>query len=182
MEADGSRPVCADVVAAKAGHTPRPCAAMEAARSGVSLLPGGSTHLHLVDLRCAFDPACSRPTVRLAPLDRDAPPLSCRFVGYTKSPVVVSFWFARSLIGIESPTVRRPRAFYSGIGINFIDTISEYYVHLLRATGLLLCIGPQHRCPCVRFAVASPSSSSVHRQLCCAIPATPSVCTRSSFC
>ena len=88
--------------------------------------------------------------MRLAPPNRDAPPLSCHLAGYTRSPAVVSFWFARSLIGIESPTTRRPRAFYSDIGINFIDTVSEYYAHLLRATGLLLCrlIRPQHRRPC----------------------------------
>jgi len=51
-----------------------------------------------------------------------------------------------------------------GIGIDFIDTVSEYYAHLLRATGLLLCrlLGPQHHCPCVRFAVASTSPSLVH--------------------
>ena len=99
--------------------------------------------------------------------------------GYTRSAAAVSFWFARSLIGIESPTARRPRAFYSNIDIDFIDTVFEYYVHLRRATGLLLCslIEPQHCCPCVRFAVASPSPSSVHRRLCCAIPAAPSVCT-----
>jgi hypothetical protein len=35
------------------------------------------------------------------------------------------------VIGIESPTAHRPRAFYSGIGIDFIDIVSEYYVHLL---------------------------------------------------
>ena len=89
-----------------------------------------------------------------------------------------------SLIGIESPTAHRTRAFYSDIGIDFIDNVSEYYVHLLQATGLLLChlIEPQHRCPCVRFAVASPSPSSMHQQLCCAIPTVPSVYTRSSSC
>jgi hypothetical protein len=37
------------MVAARAGHTPRPCATMEAARSGVSLLLGGYVHLHLID-------------------------------------------------------------------------------------------------------------------------------------
>ena len=44
------------VVAARPGHTPRPFAAMEAAKSGVSLLPGGSAHLHLVDLRWRLRP------------------------------------------------------------------------------------------------------------------------------
>jgi hypothetical protein len=29
------------------------------------------------------------------------------------------FWFAQSLIGIGSPTARRPRAYYFGIGIDF---------------------------------------------------------------
>jgi hypothetical protein len=29
------------------------------------------------------------------------------------------FWFARSLIGIESPTARQPCVYYFGIGIDF---------------------------------------------------------------
>ena len=62
-------PSRAAMVAAKAGHTPRPCAAMEAARSGVSLLSGGSVHLHLVDLRWRFRPRMFVTRVRLASLD-----------------------------------------------------------------------------------------------------------------
>jgi hypothetical protein len=63
-----------------------------------------------------------------------------------------------------------------------INTIAGYYVHLLRATGLQLCrlIGPQHRRPCVRFAVASPPPTTIasmhlrhHHGTPCA-PAAPS--------
>jgi hypothetical protein len=51
-----------------------------------------------------------------------------------------------------------------------IDTIAEYYAHLLQATGLLLCrlIGPQHRRPCVRFTVTCASMTMLHNP-CCAI-------------
>jgi len=49
-------PSRAAVVAARASHMPRPCAAIEAARSGVSLLSGGSAHLHLIDLRWRLRP------------------------------------------------------------------------------------------------------------------------------
>jgi hypothetical protein len=194
-------PSRAALVAARPGHTPRPCTAMEAAESGVSLLLGGSTHLHHVDPRRRLRPRASP--------DRVAPPLSCHLAGYIRSPAAVSFWNARSLIGIELPIARRPRAYYSGIGIEWaigcpgtpsvvhlpsphgcmphwlvINTIAGYYVHILRATGLQLCrlIGPQHRRPCVRFVVASISPSPVHRQLCCIIPVALSVCTRSLSC
>jgi hypothetical protein len=84
----------AAVVVARSGHTPRPYVAMEATRSGVSLLLSGSAHLHHVD--------------------RVAPPPSCCLARYTRSPTVVSFWFARSLIRIESPTACRPRVYFSG--------------------------------------------------------------------
>ena len=40
-------PSCATMVAVRAGHMPRPYAAMDAARSIVSLLSGGSVHFHL---------------------------------------------------------------------------------------------------------------------------------------
>jgi len=144
--------------------------------------------IHLVDLRWRFRPRVfvTRRAPCAARSGHTAAVMSSCWVHLICccSAAAVSFWFAGSLIGIESPTARRPRAFYSTIGIDFIDTVSEYYVHLLRAIGLLLCrlIGPQHRCPCVHFVVASSSPSSVHRRLCCAIPAAPSVCTRSSSC
>ena len=100
-------------------------------------------------------PSCALHRVTLPP--------SCRLARYTRSPAAVSFWFARSLIRIESPTACRPRTFYSGIGIDFIDTVSEYCAHLLRAIGLLLCrlIGPQHRRPCLA------SSLHLHRRHLC---------------
>jgi hypothetical protein len=112
-------PSRAAMVAARPGHTPRPCTAMEAARSGVSLLSGGSAHLDHVDPRRCLRPRASATAVLLMLPDRVAPPPSCRLAGYTRSPVAVSFWFARSLIGNESPTARRPRAYYSGIGIDW---------------------------------------------------------------
>jgi len=110
-------PSHAAMVVARASHMPRPCAAMEAARSGVSLLSGGICPSP--PRRSALAP--STPRVHdPPPPDRDAPPPSCRLARYTQSPAVVSFWFAQSLIGIESPTVRRPRAFYLSISIDFI--------------------------------------------------------------
>jgi hypothetical protein len=49
----------AAVVAARVGRMPRPRAAMEAARSSVSLLSGGSAHLHHVDPRQRLRPRAS---------------------------------------------------------------------------------------------------------------------------
>ena len=157
MEADGSRPVSCH----RGGGQARPHAS--------TLRCHGGSQIWRVAVAGRICPSPPRRSA-LAPSTprvRDPPcALRCPIrTGYTRSAAAVSFWFARSLIGIESPTARRPRAFYSTIGIDFIDTVSEYYVHLLRATGLMLCclIRPQHHCPCVRFAVASPSSSYVHR-------------------
>ena len=58
-------PSRAAVVAARPGHTPRPCTAMLAARSGVSLLSGGSAYLHHVNPQrapsapCVNDSSCA---------------------------------------------------------------------------------------------------------------------------
>jgi hypothetical protein len=162
---------------------------------------------------------------RATPRDRDLPcapgrpPLAARFaagrrpIGPRRHRRVVllgtpdpllSFWFTRSMIGIESPTAHRPRVYFSNTSMaKSYDPLSPSN----RAAGLLLCrlIGPQHRRLCVHFVVASTASwlgcvtssghnttacvhitvastspSHAHRRLCCAIFATPSVCTRSS--
>jgi hypothetical protein len=186
-------PSRAAMVAARPGHTPRPCTAMEAARSGVSLLSGGSAHLHHVN-------PCRRPTKHLAPPDQVTPPPSCCLVGYTRSPAAVSFWLARSLIGIESPTARRPRAYYSGIGIDWAywlghrlcisrpstaaRPIGSSSTPLLSTTRIF---SEQQGCCCVassgRSTAACVSASPLHLHrlhLCIDDCAAPSVCTRSS--
>jgi len=74
-------PSRAAVVAARAGHTSRPCAAMEVARSSMSLLSGGCVHLHLVDPR-----RCLRPRVFVT---RHAP---CTARSGRAAAVVSSCW------------------------------------------------------------------------------------------
>ena len=115
-----------------------------------------------------FDPTRLWPAVRLALTNRVTPLPPCRLAGYTRSLVVVSFWFAQSLIEIESPTGRRPRM------LALASTSSTLSPSIMRwATRLFLChlIGLQHRRPCVRIYIAI----IVHLPLCYAIPVAPSV-------
>jgi hypothetical protein len=148
----------------------------------------------------AIDPARSRPTMHLAPPDRVTPPPSCRLAGYTRSPAAISFWLARSLIEIESPTARRPRAYYSSIGIDWAYRLGHRLCisrpsTAARPIGSSLTPLPsttrifseQQGCCCVASsghstaACVSASLLHLHRlHLCIDDYAAPSVCTRSS--
>jgi len=120
----------AAVVVARAGHTPQPCAAMEVARSGMALLSGGSANLYHIDpcrrLRPRASATCRAPCA--AQSGRTAAIMPSQ--GVLSNSCCCILLVCPIMIGIESPIAHRPRVFYSGIGIDFIDIVSEYYTHL----------------------------------------------------